>query len=65
MAETTNRTDPFSPIHPGEILKTELMVPYGLSANRLAKVLEVADAAAGQRIAATVVPLPRSGTAAA
>jgi len=27
------------PIHPGEILKEEFMVPYALSANRLAKAL--------------------------
>ena len=110
MAETTNRNDAHSPIHPGENLKTEFMAPIGPSANRLAKPLgvpanrvsqivagrrdvtadtaprlakvfatgarfwltlqmlhdlEVADAAAGEQIAATVVPVPRPGTAAA
>ncbi len=30
-----------SPIHPGEILLTEFMAPYGLSAYKLAKHLEV------------------------
>jgi len=29
------------PIHPGEILKEEFMVPLGLSANRLAAILGV------------------------
>jgi len=29
------------PIHPGEILKTELMEPYGLSGNALARLLSV------------------------
>ena len=33
MASKTK--DPLSPIHPGEILKTEFMEPHGLSANRL------------------------------
>lgn len=28
-------TDDFSPIHPGEILWEEFMLPYGLSQNRL------------------------------
>jgi len=30
-----------TPIHPGEILKEEFMVPYGLSANKLAARLDV------------------------
>jgi addiction module HigA family antidote len=30
-----------APIHPGEILKTELMEPYGLSGNALARLLSV------------------------
>ncbi|HBO42643.1 MAG TPA: addiction module antidote protein, HigA family [Planctomycetaceae bacterium] len=30
------------PIHPGEILKEEFLVPYGLSANRLALAIGVA-----------------------
>ena len=30
-----------SPIHPGEILKEEFMLPYGLSANQLALKLHV------------------------
>lgn len=30
-----------TPIHPGEILKEEFMVPYGLSANALARVIKV------------------------
>jgi addiction module HigA family antidote len=30
-----------SPIHPGEILKTEVMEPYHLSGNALAKLLSV------------------------
>lgn len=29
------------PIHPGEILKEEYMVPYGLSANALAQALSI------------------------
>lgn len=29
------------PIHPGEILKTELMEPYGLSGNALARLLSI------------------------
>jgi len=29
------------PIHPGEILREEFLVPLGLSANRLAQLLEV------------------------
>ena len=29
------------PVHPGEILKEEFMVPYGLSARRLADALSV------------------------
>lgn len=33
--------DPLSPIHPGEILKTEFMEPHGLSANKLGMVLGV------------------------
>ena len=33
--------DPLSPIHPGEILKTEFMEPHGLSANRLGLALGV------------------------
>ena len=31
----------FAPIHPGEILKSEYIQPYGLSANRLARALGV------------------------
>lgn len=31
-----------SPIHPGEILKEEFMVPHGLSANRLSGAIGVA-----------------------
>jgi addiction module HigA family antidote len=31
----------FDPIHPGEILKEEFMLPFGLSANRLALELGV------------------------
>lgn len=30
------------PIHPGEILKEEFLVPHGLSANRLARAIGVA-----------------------
>ena len=29
------------PIHPGEILKEEFMMPYGLSANALARAIKV------------------------
>ncbi len=29
------------PIHPGEILKTELMEPYGLSGNALSRLLSI------------------------
>ena len=41
MVRTSTDRDPLAPIHPGEILKTEFMEPYGLSANRLAKALGV------------------------
>lgn len=39
MASRTK--DDLSPIHPGEILKTEFMDPLGLSANKLGMVLGV------------------------
>lgn len=37
----TDIKDFHSPIHPGEILYEEFMVPYGLSANKLAKSIGV------------------------
>lgn len=45
----------FAPIHPGEILKSEFMEPYGLSANRLARALgvpanRVTQIVAGRRV---------------
>ncbi len=39
MASKTK--SPLSPIHPGEILKTEFMEPHGLSANKLGMALGV------------------------
>lgn len=41
MVKTSTERDPLAPIHPGEILRTEFMEPYALSANRLAKALGV------------------------
>jgi addiction module HigA family antidote len=32
---------PLAPIHPGEVLREELLVPLGISANRLARDLRV------------------------
>ena len=37
----TKTKDPLSPIHPGELLKTEFMEPLGLSANKLGMALGV------------------------
>ena len=34
-------SDPLSPITPGEILKEEFMEPHGISANRLARDIDV------------------------
>ena len=34
-------TELLPPIHPGEILKTELMEPYGLSGNALSRLLSI------------------------
>ncbi len=36
-----DQTSPFDPIHPGEILQEEFMVPLGLSINKLARELHV------------------------
>jgi addiction module HigA family antidote len=36
-----DETDFTTPIHPGEVLQAEFMVPLGLSANRIAAVLSV------------------------
>lgn len=33
-----------SPVHPGEVLKEDFMVPYGLSSNALARALGVTPA---------------------
>ena len=38
----TSRQTPSLPIHPGEILKEEFLVPHGLNANRLALAIGVA-----------------------
>ena len=36
-----NKTRPLPPVHPGEILREDLMKPHGLSINRLARDLRV------------------------
>ena len=36
-----NKTRPLPPVHPGEILRQDLMKPHGLSINRLARDLRV------------------------
>lgn len=35
---------PLPPIHPGEVLREELMIPYGLSAARVSRALAVSPA---------------------
>jgi antitoxin HigA-1 len=39
--KSPNTTDRLPPIHPGEVLKEDFMVPFGLSANALARHLAV------------------------
>lgn len=41
-ASIADASDPFAPIHPGEILLEEFMKPYGLTAGRVAARLHIA-----------------------
>ena len=41
FSDVTAGGDPIAPVTPGEVLRTEFMEPFGLSANALAKALLV------------------------